>query len=211
MSMKGTRLLLLFLAPTLAGQPTAKDGSGGNVHLYEEQGKTLIDSLEKNFYGRENVGPVTLRDSGYLFTPTDPKDHLATHFLQVPTGKRRLARVYLWFPEEARSGSSLGVLVQDRGLATLQQFAPRPDPAGALSTSQDVTIPDSVDAIRVVFVPTDSKPAYLPSRVKIECGYSGSEERAETHSRSGVYLAVIAAGAIGVAILVRLLKRRVAK
>src|SRR5712692_10519636 len=135
--------LFLFLAASRAAsaqEGTKKTGLEA-ARLFDEEGKALIDSLEKNLYGRDTGKALTLRGPAYVFSPTDPKDHLTTHFLHLPAGKARTARISLSFAEPEPSGSNLVVLVQAGGFATLQELRPRPNSTGELSFSQDVSVP----------------------------------------------------------------------
>lgn len=214
------KTLLLLLAPIVVvrGQEgTNKAGLEGVVRLYEEDGKALIDSLEKNYYGRNTSQALELRGSTYLFSPTDPKDHLATHFLRLPApsaGKGRVARISLSFVEPEPSGSKLVIAVQIEGYVTLQQLQPRPDSAATLSTSEEVNIPASASTLRLTLTSTESEPTNLPSRVRIECGYSRSGEAAGEGKAAGegpsvgLYVLLIAVGIITLVVIFRVMRKR---
>ena len=198
-------LLLCLLASvvTRAQEGAKKGGSDEVVRLYEQEGKALIDSLEKNYYGRDTAKALTLRGSVYLFSPTDPKDHLATPFQHLPArsvGKARVARVSLLFSGPEPSGSNLVVLVQRDGFGVLQELRPHPDSAAALSSSQDVPIPPSAAALRLLFMSPELKPTNLPNRVEVECLYSVVEESA-AGERWALYILVAAIGIAGVVVI----------
>ena len=189
------------------GQETTKK----LVLVYEQDGKALIDSLEKNFYGRDTSKALTLRGSTYVLSPTDPRDHVATPFQPLPAksdGTPRVARISLSFSEREPPGSNLVISVQDQGFNTLAQLWPRPDSAAALPSSQDVSIPDSTSKIRLVFVSVDSKPVSLPNRLKVECESSGSGPLAGERHSLGWYVVLIGLGVIAIVVIGRLVKRR---
>jgi hypothetical protein len=202
-------ILLLVLAPaglTRAQEEIKKAGANDAVPLYDLQGATLIDSLEKNFYGRDPGQSLTLRDSIYLFSPTDPRDHLATHFVQLPPGKARAVKISLTFLEPELSGSNLIVLVQDGGLATLQELRPLPNSAATLSFVQDVSIPGSASTLRLAFLSAELKPTNLPDRVKIE--YYGPGKPVGEGFSAGFYILVAALAITAVAVILRLRRKK---
>ena len=84
-------LVGLILLMSVVGESKANPPWPNAVLLYRKEGAAVARSLERNFYGTEKGSVELTKPGSIIFKPTDPADHLATPFVNLPFayGQRR--------------------------------------------------------------------------------------------------------------------------
>ena len=175
------------------------------VLLMERQGSDLIASLEKNIYGPgDHAHVLTVAPGGALFHPTDPRDHLATHYVGVPSllGQPRAMRVDLSLGPKDDNSAGLKLIVQSDGATEIATFSPDPSDAVNGVWSTTLPVPNSARQIRLVMLSENGTVVRIPSRIKIT---------SEKPLLPGIAIAAIGAVIIALGILVWSLLRKRAK
>jgi len=136
--------------------------------LYDLSGDELHRGLQQITYSQTgDQEPVVTTEGGFLFRPIDPKDHLATPFLEVCESGRWL-RVRCAWPQLATASERCVLTVQDECYNSLHVI-------GSYDSGQEngefedyVAVPERVKSIRLMMTATDMKPALIPYRLQIE-------------------------------------------
>jgi hypothetical protein len=140
--------------------------------LFKYSGKTLADKLEKNYYGQFTQNAIALHaDGSFLFSPTSPRDHLATPFaplVQPAEGGAAWLRLKLKFAATARPSLGCKILIQDSLLRTL--FESDCVKSALNSDDQYFQVPPGVTKLRATIQSANQTPTYLPTEISLEQG-----------------------------------------
>jgi len=142
------------------------------VLLFQKQGSALVRSLDVNLYGPgSHKHALEITGRGILFKPTDPADHLATPFLDLPFafGQRRDLLIELALPGKDVKVDNLLIKIQREGFYDLATLTPDPAEAEPGAWSEAVPLPRLASKVRLLIVSANEQPAYIPSRIVIRC------------------------------------------
>jgi len=200
----------------LPGKETGGEESYETVLIFEKTGKTLVANLSRHIYGQAHPDSVVIfKDNGILFIPTDPMDHLATAFFPLPpqnSSKKRLLRIEFSFYKNGKLPANLTVMVQKNGLSNIGVVSFDALREGSLHHTETINVPEETSEIRLIFMGSNGKPAYLPQSVKVEhCYYSGSTTVSSGKipgKNLAVYIAIFAVIVLITVLVVVIYKKR---
>ena len=181
MSICSGQLCVFFAIAALAPTARAHNASAEfskSATLLKLSGRSLIDKLEKNYYGHVTQTTTSLfADESILFSPTSPKDHLATPFVPlVPRsgGGSAWVRLKIASSATARPDAKCKILVQDGSLITL--FESDCGKGAADSEAHYFQVPLSATKLRATIQSTNETPTYLPTGISLDQGLGAHGE-----------------------------------
>ena len=127
------------------------------------------------FYGEiKGDNPITDRDGGFYFQPTDPGDHIFTPFIDIDYSneKGRTLKLTLAFSKSVEPTTNLNIFFQRQdqfysqvGTATIGLDLETPEKGVYQKVFE---LPEGVKSIRLVIVSLDGQGTFLPESVRIE-------------------------------------------